>query len=518
MPKVRRGKALALGTLHRAKADYSALSESRFTRKRLGLPYAGADADWHFRTDANHLKSIELARDLGRNDPFIIPLVDRAADNLIQNGFTLQPTTGDSALDQDLLADQVEWAINPDLVDAKGELSFSELEWLTARHDIEDGDMIHVPRPDGALMSFEAHRLRKPNSTRRNVVLGVLLDGNRKRQEYWITKKDVGLSGTIARTSDVEAISVRDADGFRQIFHTMHFRRVSQTRGVTALLPLINLATQVDDAQFAKLIQQVVASCFVMVEEEELSGSGGKPSATGAEDTEYLDDGEEFTLEDIAPAMRYIAKPGRKVKGFSPDIPNPEFFPHIKLCVQVMCLNLGLPYIVGWLDAEATNFTGWRGALDQARIGWRCQQQSLMTRFHQPIHRWRVHRRMKRDAALRKVAAKSKINVFSHEWLPPPWRYVQPLQDTQVDLMRWRSGMISPRRLFAERNLNWKTVVSETIEDNALAIEDAIKVAERLSKATGQDIQWRDVLYLPTPEGVKLTWTDKRGSDADGNE
>ena len=49
-----------------------------------------------------------------------------------------------------------------------------------------------------------------------------------------------------------------------------------------------------------------------------------------------------------------------------------------------------LPLCVFLLDASETNYSGFRGAIDQARQRWREVQSWMMTSFHGPVYEWKV--------------------------------------------------------------------------------------------------------------------------------
>ena len=61
------------------RADWNMSRESRFVRRRTGLPSSyGASADWHYRNENDYYNDIEKARDMDRNDAVVGQTVDRA--------------------------------------------------------------------------------------------------------------------------------------------------------------------------------------------------------------------------------------------------------------------------------------------------------------------------------------------------------------------------------------------------------------------------------------------------------
>ncbi len=98
-----------------------------------------------------------------------------------------------------------------------------------------------------------------------------------------------------------------------------------------------------------------------------------------------------------------------------------------------------------------------------------------------------------------------KIDLFRHAFNPPSWPYIEPFKDAQTDALRLAKCLISPRRLHAESGREWTEIVDETVEDNGYAISAALTKAAEINKAfPDANVQWRDVLSLPTPEVKQL--------------
>jgi lambda family phage portal protein len=516
------------------RADYDVCKSTRFRRTRAGVSGTGRSADYHFRSETQWLRAMELAYDIDRNDIVVGQAVDRFTDNIIQDGFVLDPQTEPqpeddrlsgkkkkSSLDDDLAARWKAWAEEPDACDLAGEHDFHGFERLTLRSVIVAGDIIHLPIADaGALEACEAYRCRTPTNTIRNVVLGVLLDeATRKREEYWLTKEDIGLYGSLSRVSDVRRYPARQRDAItnrdeRAVIHCYHPKRISQTRGMTAFAPLAMATEHHDDLQFAQLIKARIAASYAILEEIPMSVKGGAKSAgmrTGERDTETLEDGETRTLEGVGPGMRYRSRPGGKLVGFSPNVPNPEFFEHSLLILTLISVNLGLPVQLLLLDPKQTNFSGWRGAMDQARLGFRKFQRWLATCFHAPVYRWKVRQWMSEDRALEAEYQRIGRQIFRHRWNRPRWPYIEPLTDSQAGLLRVRNLQTSPRRLSAENGFDLADIRAETIADNTETIRQARTAAVALNKEFKDDedpVSWRDVLCLPTPDRVTATISD----------
>jgi lambda family phage portal protein len=480
------------------RVDYAAAKSSRYRRRRTGTAPMGSGADYHYRTQADYLRLIELARDMDRNDVVVGQTVDRAVANTIQDGLKLNAKTGDEDLNKDLESRWKAWAEEPEACDVSGELSFPDMESLALRHAFIDGDLIALGVNSGALELIEAHRVRTP-TTKRNVVHGVLLSKLRRRLEYWVTRDDVNpLNSARLRVGDTVQHRTRDAAGNRQVFHVYNPKRVTQTRGVTAFAPIFDSLGMFEDINFSRLVQQQIVSCFAIFRQREIESIGVDNTQTGSQHTDTLADGTERTIEGIAPGMQITGLPGEKLTGFTPNVPNPEFFPHARLVLTLIGINLGMPLVLVLLDASETNFSGYRGAVDQARLGFKHNQSWLTRRFHRPVYHWQVRRWVAQDRELRRSAARLEAmggSILSHEWERPGWPYIEPLKDAKADGLRLDKNLTSPRRLQAQRGANWGEMVGEIVDDNAKLIEAAIERADVINKQHGEGtVDWHELV------------------------
>lgn len=499
--------------------DYDiAKRNSRFRRRRDGVSTVGTTGDYHYRSESDFLYTIEFARDLDRNDQIGGMMIDRLLDNILDaTGMHPDPDTGDENLNDALKERWSEFADDEDKCDLAGELTFDQMERMVLRSALVDGDIIALANESGSIELMEAHRCRTPTNTSRNVVHGVLLSEERNRLQYWFTKDEIDPLRAFSKVSDVIAVPVRDEDGNRQVFHVYDPSRVSQTRGVSVFRRNADALGMHDDIQFANLVRQQVASCFAWVEEEDSDVNPlNQPAQTGERKTENVN-GQQRVVEGVGPGMRYMPGPGKKVTGFSPNIPNPEFFDHVMLVLKIVSANLNLPVYAVLLDASQTNFTGWRGAMDLARAGFRRIQNWLIDRFHKRVYKWKVRTWLESDPQLRAWADQKGVNPYKHKWQRPRWEYIQPLQDAQADIAKVSSLITSLRTVHARRGDDFDELIPEILEDNAWVIERARVMARKLNETAEDDserVSWRELLALPLPEGHSLALAQAIATEA----
>ncbi len=513
-----RDQATVADAMETMRADYAAAKSSRFRRRRSGVPSAGAGADYHYRSESDYLKLMELARDYDRNDVLMGAMVDRAAINTIQDGIHVDPSTGDPELDADLKADWQTWSEDEKQCDLAQEHTLAELEWQAMRAVIVDGDIQALLNRVGAIEMIEGHRLRTPRWADKHVVHGVLLDAEtRQRKQYYFTADDIDPSKALNKNTAMQPYPTRDEAGNRQVCHVYHPKRVTQTRGVTCFAPIFDQAGMFEDICFAKLVQQQMVACFAVIEERPLEfkvPASTKEAQVGPQTTETDADGNPRTLEGMGPGMRIKGAPGAKIKLDSANVPNPEFFPHMRMVIQLVGMNLGLPLVLALMDASETNFSGWRGAMEQAKLGFQQNQRMIYRRFVKPVYEWRVRQRIANEPAMAAASQRLGKLIFRHSAGYPTWPYVEPLKDASADLLQTRNALISQRRRCARRNLDWDDLSTEIVEDNAQLIEKAAKKAKELNdRYPDLRITWRELACLPTPDGMTVSAAAAMDSD-----
>ncbi|MGB0714261.1 MAG: phage portal protein [Phycisphaerae bacterium] len=495
-------KAL-MGVFQGMSADYKAAETNRNVRQPRGLPNSGASADWHYRRDRDLLIMMERCRHLDRDDGLIGQGVDRAVANTVQDGFALDPNTGDEKVNKDLSERWIDWSTDPRQVDLAAELNFHDMEEKVLRHRFIDGDHLALCNQSGALELVEAHRMRTPRSEQANIVHGVELGPDRKRVAFWLTRDEINPHSPHPKTTEMIRVPAYDGD-LRVALQIYDPKRASQSRGVSVLTPVFDIIQMFDDTNFARLVQQRIISAVGLAVTRELGFEVPNDSNIGEESTEVGPDGKQRKITQMSPGAIYRGNPGEKLEVLSPNVPAPTYFDFAKMQLTIVSVNLGMPLQVLLLDPSQTNFSGWRGAIDQARMGFRRNQGWLRSKFHVPVYFWKVQQWMDEDPVLRRAAERSNIRIRKHRWNVPSWPYIEPLKDANADLVRLKNGLVSPRRLHAERGRDWDDVYDETIEDNARAIQAAMARAVQINdEGNPETIGWRDLLPKPAAEGAQ---------------
>ena len=479
------------------RADYDAAKNSRFVRTPTGISSIGSGADYHIRNDIDYIKIIEKARNLDRNSDIVAQAVNRVVDNVLQNGIRLDVNSGDEELNTYIQDKWRAWCEDPYRCHVSKELSFDDLARLALRQTIIDGDIAFIATNTGALQPVEAHRIRSPRGAPGNVVLGVEQDADRERIRYYFTEEDIDPSKGGAYTGAFTSRPVR-MNGARVLMHVFDPQRVTQTRGISALAPIMNTIGQYDDIQFATLVKAQMAAAFAIIEEREIDFEATQDPHLGNRATSTRTDGTTEVIDSIQPGMYITGAPGAKLKGFSPDITSATYKEHMMMVLTIIAVNLGIPVHVLLLDPSNTNFSGWRGAIDEARKGFIRKQNGLVERFHRPVYEWKMRNWVAEDDFIAsRIAANPSLNPFGAYWNPPRWGYIEPLKDAMADTAIISNRLNSSRGVLSNRGLDIDRVHREIVADQGKFIRLCLSEARAISSEfPGTDITWRDVAKL----------------------
>jgi len=486
--------------------DYYAAKVDRYMPSPSGVRTYGSGADYHYRLESEFLRIMERSRLADRDNMVCSQGVNRLVANIFQGGFRLDPETGDPEVDAAQREFWNDWSTDPEACDYEGERTFHEFETVGFRGQVVDGDGVFLPTNRGSLQHFEAHRLRNPFAFRKlsasdqaMFVHGIELAANRRRAAYWLTVDEVEPAAAVRRENKSVRFATRSPNGHRQVFHVYSPKRTSQRRGVSALAPVMLPLNYHDDLQFATLVKAKVASYYAIIREREIGApTGGSSPQRGAEEISTRTDGTTQRNQSGSPGQEVTGARGEKIKGFAPNIPNPEFFPHAELLLTFLAINLDLPMMVFLLDASKSNFSAWRGAIQQSRMRLRAMGREYVCKFHKPCYQWQTRRHLAASAWLRRKA-KAGVDIFKHRWIPPRWEYIEPSKDAAAADLRLSSNQASYGQIATEQGMDLPDLVESVVDGREAfvlrAIESAEKINANLPAGSAERVSWRELAY-----------------------
>lgn len=517
------------------RADYGAAKHSRFRRHR-NLPVNGAGADYHVRNQTEYFRLVEFARDMEHNAPLVRQGLRRLVANCNPGQMTPDPATGDREVDQHLMKRWWAWSEAPKRCHAAKKLGFRRMTNVAFTRVVVDGDCFGLPLLAGSIQTLEADRCRTPNRARtRGGVCGVEKTELGAPLRYWMTKRPYDGVNSIT-FDDVQEFAAFTPEGEPNVYHVYNPERFSQSRGVTALAPVLDSESIRDDLEFAQLIKNQVSAAHVFSEVLDPTAwqfldSLGALERLKADAGEYFLDqwgnGAERKTVGIRPGQILPARvPGLSYEMFHADIPGAGFFELEKTVLTYLAINLDLPLIVFLLDASDTTFSSYRHVLEQSRLVYQEILDWFSLQWHRPIWRWQVMRWLEEgDAVLqgfmRKFgnAEEGMEALLQHDWVGQSSRYIEPVKDKTGDAIELSHSLTSRRRWARARcGIDWETLAGEVVQDNALAIKLAITAAQKLETETGVAVDWRELLPFGMPTGVTMSLSATAEGESDDQE
>lgn len=506
------------------RASYGAAKESRL-RKRRVIPSSGAPGDYHLPGN-DFLKIMEYARAMDRDDSILPSVLDRAEINTVQDGFRLDFDTGSLTLDEELLGGWQEWGDDPDLCDVAGEMCFSEMEQMAFRSPQVDGDIWALLTDDEQIQWFEADRLRTPmGMENRHIVHGVELNKNRRQLAVWLTDSQVGSQYSQYKASELYKVPVRDDDGMRRMLQMFAGpKRPTLTRGISIYHRLFDLAGMHDDTQFAALLKQQLQNAVIFTEKLR-PDDFGPPTNLGPNLTPETVQGDggltTAPVQAGGPGVFISARNGREVVPSRNTAPGPDFVGHVKMILQIMGVNLGMPLVLVLMDAKETNFSGWRAAFDQAKMGFRRNQRRLLRRFHEPVLKWHLAMRQARNPGLKaqmeSIVRKAKESGRQwYKWHRPSWPYINPMEDAGASLISVANQLEAPSTAMFKQGLDHDREITRGIDDRLLGMSKAAKAAEKFNKenpGSTPKATWQDFYTPLAPKHVTVSISEMRQVD-----
>ncbi len=443
----------------------------------------------------------QTSRHMVQNDSLPGQCLKRLADNVIQNGFRLAMDTGDLNLNSDIEAMYTEWSNNPKMCDFYGESNVGDLTWMSFLQTAQDGEVYFLFLDDGRMQIVECDRCVGPDPFQG----GVIVDGDARVTGYRFAK-NIPLA-PFASDKQAEVYDVFDKNGNRQVSHLYCPDRNSQHRGYAWLHPVMIKAGMLDDLEFCIVVKAQSASTISAVAERTDKTAGPIAKALGYQNTNGSGPNGVETHTELRASSIVDLPYGRKLAGFSPVVPNSEHFMHVEHIIREIGAALNMPLEMVLLDSSLSNFSGYRGAMDNARMSYRRLQRTWDSKLLTPMMRWKLQAWLPRLGMVARAKALTG-NLFKHKWIAPSWRYIQPVEEAHGAAIELENNTASPSEIVARQGKSYDEVVRETVRDNGDMVMAALKKVEEIKKQfPDAQVDWREIARMRLPHGYTQTGT-----------
>lgn len=436
---------------------FGAAEEKKSTGRRqfAGAAYGRLLNDWIASStsqDAEARMAIRTlrnrARDLGRNNDYVVNALRAIQNNTIGQGVKLQaqvkrkrgPGAGqmDSDINEAIETAWRSWQRARNCHTA-GVLSFSAMERLLVRSMAESGEIFvrKIRKSMGrspiplALEIIEADLLDENYNGEyqgRQIRMGVEVNEWFRPVAYWFFTQHPG---------DIQFGSVGNMEQRRvripanEIIHLYVADRPGQTRGLPWFASAMTRLRHMQGYEEATVIAARAQACqmgFIETPDPEFEG-------------EAVYDGER--VSSFEPGKIATLAPGEKFVSHSPTQPSGLLDPFMRYMLRGVASGVGVSYETLSKDYSQSNYSSSRLALLDDRDTWRTLQQLIIEMFHQNVF----------EEWLELAVMSGTLNLPGYEtqreryedvrWIPRGWQWIDPAREIAAYKTAVRSGFMT---------------------------------------------------------------------------
>lgn len=329
-------------------------------------------------------------------------------------------------------------------------LHFADLERLLIGEVFEAGEMFvrfHLRRQEGsvvplALELVEPERIADefqptPPSRAARARLGIEMDAFGAPLAYWIRTLHPGEVRLVAEQIDqIERVPAGD------ISHLRLIDRWPQTRAIPWMHAAARKLNDMDGLTEAEITAARAAACYMgIIETPDGDTSFGEVQPDGSVQAE------------LEPAVIERLSPGEKFASFTPNRPNTQLDPFMRMMLREVAAGTGASYESLSRDYSESNYSSSRLALLDDRDLWRVVQSWFIR-----VYRRRLHRLWLRQAVL--AGAIPSIGLAEYaldpekfeavQFKPRGWSWVDPTKEVEAFETAIRNGFTTVSAVIAQ--------------------------------------------------------------------
>jgi lambda family phage portal protein len=458
----------------------------------LSTLYRGAEqsrllADWILGKSDSTPDSWELStlrersRDLNRNDPVASGATETMSTNIVGQGLKPQSRlraevlgiSDDQAAFLQKQAESVfeKWA---PYADSSNRLSFDEIQFLSLRKIIEDGEIFALPgwaeeswRPFGRVI--ELAESERCCSTSMDYDQGIKLGDRGQPLVYSFSKPKSKNSYDINYTE----IAAFDSKGRPKVLHIFPSKRVGQLRGIPFFAPAIGFFKHLTDYIEAEVVAARVAACLAVfvTQADPYQGLSTRQTAT---------DPSGRRIQELAPGMVEYLGIGESINVVDPKRPGEGFAPFLEGILRLVGVSLGLPYELILKDFSKTNYSSARAALLEGRRHFQGWRSWFAQKFCQPIWELVLEEACYRNAfdVTPDEFQKMKTEYCRCSWIGGAWGWVDPVKEVESSKKAMDYGLSTLAEECAGQGRDWEEVLEQRAREQQKAGELGLSLSQ----------------------------------------
>jgi len=455
-----------------------------------------------FNEGEHHSRSTARAQDLVNNDAHAASVIDSMAMNIVGTG--IQPQSrpkadklGWSEEQTRQFQQQAEWIYrkwNP-YADARGMLSFDELQFLTIRSMLTNGEYFRIPimkqgrnRPLGlAFQGLSPFRVATPSDYQTDYMVrqGIRLDPNGAPRRFYVydPPPEVQMPATQTGPTGFSTQYFKTFPAWLSprrpgMMHGFVQKEEEQIRGVSVLAPAMKMFKDLSDYLDFELVGAIVASSFPVFVETQ-----NPKEAAEVYETEGDEEEEKTRYQEVSPGQMMYGNTGEKPHILSPERPSNTFSDFVKRNLQAQSASVGVPYEVIAKDFSQTTYSSAKAALNEADRTYRTYRQHFIAQFLQPT--WGM---VLEEAWLRGELELPEGSPDFYEaydeitraaWIPPKKGHIEPVKETQADVKAIKEGTKTFSQAIQEQGGDWETHLEQRKREQDKIEELGLQLGEK---------------------------------------
>ena len=438
----------------KAKRNYAGASNKTIYASWLGV---NSSADAEIQKSLKALRG--RARELVQNNDYAKKFKRMVKTNVIgSKGIILQNRAQDSNGQLDKSANNLieskfkEWS-KKGVCDVTGKYSLVDLQQLIIANMAVDGEVFirkvkGFPNNFGfALQIIEADHLDEQfNDQARSISMGIEFDQWSKPIAYHLYKNHPTSLGNNERQRV-------NAD---EIIHLYLPDRISQTRGVTwfhSAMTRLNMLGGIEEAVLvAKRASASKMGFFI------------KPSGETYEGDDTTEDG--TPIQDAEAGHFEMLPDGWDFRAYDPQDSTNNFADFEKAILRGIASGLDVSYNSLANDLEGVSYSSIRAGVLEERDVWKNLQAFVIEHFMTPIYEeWLKMALLTGEIAL----PFTKFDKFNApQWLPRAFAWVDPLKDTQANILAVKEGFKTMAQIASENGQDLEEVYQQLSNEQEL--------------------------------------------------
>jgi lambda family phage portal protein len=433
-------------------------------------------ADSEMRMDAPRV--LARARDLARNNEYISGAIETIVGNVIGQGITPNAISKRRHGGLNKLFNEAAEALFAQWADA---VKFYEIQELVTKHVKVDGEaLIHFTLSEDRSQNIPPLRLQALECDQLAEYLdGVTYQGNLIKRGVELDRfmnpvayhvLDYHPGETYWFLGQMNPYNARriPAD---QILHIFQKHRITQTRGISCLAPVILNMYDLGEYQDFEMVGAKLAAAFGVFIKSGFPDTYAPPLMDGA----VAGDGVS-KLEYIEPGRIERLMPGEEIQVAENKRPGTNYDPFVKSTLRGAAVGMGLSYESYSGDYSNSTYSSARSALLEERRKYRSTQRLICNQLNNPVYKKFIEQAVMFGMLPAPGYATDRAQYEAVKWHCPGWEWVDPVKDAEASENELSIGVSTRAKMLAEKGEDWQDVLLQLAAEEKMARDLGIDI------------------------------------------